>query len=145
MTKAEASPGIRRLIDGWAQAIRAHDLDGVMSFYAPATVSSEVDPPLRYAGMALKRHAWAEFFEAHAGDIDYEVTELDVTKQGDVACVRSLNHVTGKNADGVDNDVWVRWTACLRKFSGEWLVVHDHVSAPAQLHGERAARDPRSS
>jgi uncharacterized protein (TIGR02246 family) len=141
MSRGEASPGIRRLIDGWVAAIREHDLDRVMSFYAPDVVSFDGDAPLRYAGMALKRHAWAEFFEAHGEEIDYEVTELKVTKQGDVACVRSLNHVISRNPEGGESDSWIRWTACLRKFAGEWLVVHDHASAPMELGGGRAAPD----
>jgi ketosteroid isomerase-like protein len=144
MTRAEAPAGIRRLIDGWKAAIRAQDLDGVMSFYVPNVASSDVDRPLRYAGLALKRHAWAEFFEAQAGEIDYEVTGLDVIRQGDVACVHSLNRVTGRKPDGRESDVWVRWTACLRRFSGEWLVVHDHLSTPAEMRRHREAPDLRA-
>jgi uncharacterized protein (TIGR02246 family) len=140
MTRAEAPAGIRRLIDGWVAAIRAQDLDAVMSFYAPD--STDVAAPLRFAGMALKRHAWAEFFETHSGEIDFEVTDLKVTRQGNVACLRSLNHVSSKRPDGKSSDLWVRWTACLRKFSGEWLVVHDHVSVPADLENMRAVSSP---
>ena len=137
MTRPETPAGIRRLIDGWVAAIRARDLDGVMSFYTPDGVAADVALPLRYAGMALKRHAWAEFFEAHSGEIDYEVTDLKVTRQGNVACLRSLNRVGSEGPDGKNRDQWVRWTACLRKFSSEWLVVHDHVSAPMETEERR--------
>ena len=33
-------------------------------------------------------------------------------------------------------DLWLRWTACFRRIDGVWLIVHDHVSVPADLeHG----------
>ena len=33
-------------------------------------------------------------------------------------------------------DLWLRWTACFRRIHGVWLIVHDHVSVPADLeHG----------
>src|SRR4051812_43671271 len=49
---------IRRRIEDYVKAIRARDLDGVMSLYAPNIVSFDVDPPLRYSGTSHKRRAW---------------------------------------------------------------------------------------
>ena len=40
-------------------------------------------------------------------------------------------------AKALRGDLWVRWTACFRRIDGVWLVVHDHVSVPADLeHGQ---------
>ena len=44
---------IRQCVEDLAKAIRAKDIDGVMSFYAPNIVSFDFGPPLRYAGLAL--------------------------------------------------------------------------------------------
>jgi ketosteroid isomerase-like protein len=41
---------IRQRIDDWANAIRARDIDRVLSLYAHDNVSFDLDPPLRYAG-----------------------------------------------------------------------------------------------
>jgi len=57
--------------------------------------------------------------------------------------VHSLNHVSGTLANGRRSDLWVRWTACFRRIDGAWLVVHDHVSVPAELAHGRAALDLR--
>jgi ketosteroid isomerase-like protein len=132
---AAADP-VRRRIEDWASAIRAKDVDGVMSLYAPSIVSFDLDPPLRYGGTDNKRQAWQAFFDAHAGSIGYDVRELDVTTNGELAFVRSLNHVGGTLANARSSDLWVRWTACFQQIDGVWLVVHDHVSVPADLeHG----------
>jgi ketosteroid isomerase-like protein len=129
---------IRQRVADWASAVRAKDIDGVMSFYAPSIVSFDLDPPLRYAGADAKRRAWQEFFAVHTGPIAYEVRELTVATHGELAFVHSLNHVSGRLASGRTSDMWVRWTACFRRIDGVWLVVHDHVSVPADLHHGRA-------
>ena len=51
--------------------------------------------------------------------------------------------MSGTLASGHATDLWVRWTACLRRIDGVWLVVHDHVSVPADLAHGRAAVDLR--
>jgi ketosteroid isomerase-like protein len=128
---------IRQRIGDWAKAIRERDIDDVLSLYAPDNVSFDLGPPLRYAGADTKRRAWQEFFAALTGPIAYEVCDLNVAMDRDLGFVRSLNHVTGMLANGHTTDVWVRWTACFRRIDGVWLVVHDHVSVPADLeHGK---------
>jgi uncharacterized protein (TIGR02246 family) len=128
---------IRQLVERWAKAIRARDVDGLLSLYARNTVSFDVEPPLRYAGADNKRRAWERFFAAHEGDIGYEVRALHVETDGDVAFAHGLNHVTGTLTSGQAGDVWVRWTACLRRTNDGWLIVHDHVSVPTDVaHGK---------
>lgn len=124
---------IQRRVEDWAKAIRAKDIDGVMSLYANDIVSFDLDPPLRYAGTDKKRRAWEEFFAARIGPIIYDVRELNVTADGELAFVHSLNHVSGALADGHSADLWVRWTACFRRIDGVWRVVHDHASVPADI------------
>jgi ketosteroid isomerase-like protein len=129
---------IRQRIEDAVQAIVAKDIDRVMSFYAPDIVSFDLNPPLRYAGADNKRRAWQAVFSAYAaGPIGYELRESSVTTQGELAFVHSLNHVSGTVA-GHMVDMWVRWTACFRQIDGAWLIVHDHVSVPADLEHGRA-------
>ena len=132
---SEAS--IRQRLQAWAKAVSAKDIDGAMSLYAPDIVSFDITPPLSYTGAANKRQAWLKVFAAYPGLFSYEVRMLSVTSQGELAFVHSLNHVTGTLANGHATDMWVRWTACFRRIEGAWLVVHDHVSVPADLkHGQ---------
>jgi ketosteroid isomerase-like protein len=93
--------------------------------------------PCDTPGTDNKRRAWREFFDVHTGPIAYEVRELNVTTDGELAFVRSLNYVSRTLAGGQTSDLWVRWTACFRRIDGVWLIVHDHVSVPADLkHGQ---------
>ena len=129
---------IRQRVEDAVKALRAKDIDGVMSLYAPDLVSFDITPPLRYVGADNKRRAWQEAFATFAGPFDYEVRDLNVTTQGDLAFVHSLNHVNATLASGQIVDMWLRWTACFRRIDGVWLVVHDHVSVPADLEHGRA-------
>lgn len=134
-----AEADIRQRVEDWAKAIHAKNIDAVMSLYASDIVSFDIDPPLRYAGTDKKRRAWQAFFAAHAGSITYELHELTITLHGELSFVHSLNHVVGTLAGGHASDMWVRWTACFRQIDGVWLVLHDHVSVPADLaHGQAA-------
>ena len=137
MTKAL----VRQRVEAWAKAIRARDIDGVVSLYAPDIVSFDVGPPLRYAGTDHKRRAWQAMFATYDGVIGYEVTDLAIAVDGDLAFAYSLNHVSGKLASGHDAAMWLRWAACFRRIDGGWLVVHDHASVPADLEHGRAVLD----
>jgi ketosteroid isomerase-like protein len=123
---------IRQRVAGYARAIGAMDLDAVMSFFAPDVVSFDLEPPLSYSGAENKRRRWQRDF-AMFSHIDYEVRDLSVTDGGDMAFVHALNRPTGTMTTGRVTASWVRWTACLRRVAGVWLVAHDHVSAPVEI------------
>jgi ketosteroid isomerase-like protein len=139
MTEAEAL--IRGRIEDLVAALRAKDIDGVISLYAPNLVSFDIAPhfeALRYFGADNKRRAWQEAFATFTGPFSYEIHELNVTTEGELAFVHSLNHVKASLASAQITEVWLRWTACLRRMDGVWLIVHDHVSVPADLEHGRA-------
>jgi ketosteroid isomerase-like protein len=130
---------IRQRVEDCVKALRAKDIDGVMSIYAPNVVSFDIVPPLRYAGAGNKRRAWQEAFATYTGTIAYEVHDLNVASHGELAFAHSLNHISGTLVSGHTSDLWLRWTACFRQIGGVWLIVHDHASVPADLaHGQAA-------
>jgi ketosteroid isomerase-like protein len=131
---------IQQRVEDYVKAIRAKDIDSVMSFFASVLVSFDLAPPLSYSGADRKRREWEKAFAAFRA-IAYEVRDLDVTADGELAIVHALNHFTGTPQSGPVTEVWVRWTACFRRIDGVWLIVHDHVSVPADLSRGQAAFD----
>jgi uncharacterized protein (TIGR02246 family) len=121
---------IRQLIDNWAKALRAKDIDGLMSCYTPDILVFYLAPPLQYAGRDAYRKSFEEWFASFRGPIGYEIRELNVTAGDGAAFSRSLNRIRGTRTSGEDTDVWVRATVGFRKVSGEWKVAHEHVSVP---------------
>jgi ketosteroid isomerase-like protein len=125
--------GIRQRIDQLVQAIRALDLEGVKPVYAPGIVSFDIVPPLQHVGAEAKWKNWADVFTVYQRPLGYEIRDLMLTVGDDVAFGYSLNRVSGTLKNGTRTDYWVRWTGCFRKIDGNWLIVHDQVSVPADM------------
>ena len=147
---ASGAPGdetpVRELIHAWTAALRAKDVDGVLSCYAADVVSFDLAPPLQYVGTDALRKSLAAWFPTFQGPIGYEVRDLRITTSGDVAFCRSLNRITGRRAGGEDTDVWVRATVGCRRVDGRWLITHEHASVPFYMDGSvRAAVDLKPS
>jgi ketosteroid isomerase-like protein len=124
---------IRQRIDMLVQSIRAMDLEGVMSHYAPDIVSFDVQPPLRQAGTGGKRKNWVEAFAVFQPPLDYEIRDLTITVCSEAAFAFSINRLSGALGTGTRSGIWVRSTLCFRKIDGSWLIVHDHVSVPSDF------------
>jgi uncharacterized protein (TIGR02246 family) len=138
-TRNEAA--VRELVDGFVKAIRAKDIKGVMSVFAPEVVSFDLGPPLQHGGGEAFIKRWQELFESYQGPIDYEIRDLSITAGQDVAFSHSLNRISGTMKNGQKTDRWLRWTACYLKTNGKWLIVHEQVSIPVDLRNGKAMLD----
>jgi len=132
---------IRERISSLFSAVSAMDLDGVKLAYAPDMVSFDIEPPLQHVGAEAKWRNWTGFFTVFRRPVGYESRDLSITAGEDVAFAHSLNRVTGTLQNGNRVDYWVRWTACLRKTDGTWLIAHDHVSVPLDVATGAALMD----
>ena len=122
---------IRRRMDKWAEAIRAMDVDDVMSSYAADVVSFDVASFLRQTGAQGRRKNWVGVFGMFERPLDYEIRDLTISVGDDVAFGHSFNRLSGTLKSGTrSGGFWVRATYCFRKIDGNWLIVHDHASAP---------------
>ena len=133
--------GIRERIGQLAEAIRAMDLERVMSMFAPDVVSDDLEPPLQHIGAAAKRKNWKQVFTIYQRPLGYEIRNLMVAVGDDVAFGHSLNRISGTLKNGKTNELWLRWTACLRKIDGQWLIAHDQVSVPLDVASGRGLVD----
>lgn len=105
-----------------------------MSICAADVVSFDVEPPLQHLGADAKRKNWERVFAVYERPLDYEIRTLTITVGQDVAFAHSLNRLSGTLKSGTaTTGFWVRATTCLRKVNGQWLIAHDHVSAPLDL------------
>jgi uncharacterized protein (TIGR02246 family) len=124
---------IRNLIEEWARAVHAGDLDGVLVDHAEDIVMFDVPPPEQgVRGLAAYRASWPPFFEWQRSGGTFEIESLSVTEGGDVAFAWALLRC-GVRADfEKDPDQRLRLTIGLRKEHGRWVVTHEHHSFPAR-------------
>src|SRR5579859_1910657 len=134
---------IRQLLDRWAKAFHAKDLNGIMSIYEPgqALVAYDVVPPLQYTGFEAYKKDYQEFLDQFQGAIDVEYRDLNIVAGDTVAFSRGLERMSGTLKNGQKFDAWVRFTECYRKINGHWLAVHDHISVPVDLDSGKAVLD----
>jgi ketosteroid isomerase-like protein len=130
---------IRRKLDALAEALRAKDIDSVMAHYGRDNITFDVQPPLQVNGRDAYRKNFESWFSIIDGSIGYEVRDLEITADGDVAFCHSVCRAKSTRINGEKADYSVRVTSCMRRINGEWLITHEHVSLPVDMRTGRAA------
>jgi uncharacterized protein (TIGR02246 family) len=123
---------IRTLIERWADAVHAGDLEGVLADHAEDIVMFDVPPPYEgVRGIDAYRDTWPPFFEWQAKGASFEIVSLEVTAGADIAYAYALLRC-GTQQELADNpESRLRLTLGLRKENGRWVVAHEHHSFAA--------------
>jgi uncharacterized protein (TIGR02246 family) len=122
---------IRALIERWATAVHAGDLDTVLADHADDIVMFDVPPPDDgVRGIDAYRATWPPFFEWQAKGAAFEIVSLDVTAGDDVAFAHALLRCGTPDELEEDPANRLRLTVGLRKQEGRWVVAHEHHSFP---------------
>lgn len=132
---------IRQQIDNFVKAFGNKDLDLMMSLFSPQMVSFDIIPPLQYVGSDVYREVWKETFSLFQDPIKVEISNLNITSGKDVAFSHSFFRVFATMMNGQKIDYWERLTCCFQKIGDNWLIVHEHVSLPADLKSGKAVMD----
>jgi ketosteroid isomerase-like protein len=117
---------IQAMLDAWAAAVRAHDLEAVLKHRSPGIVMFDVPEPLQAKGLDAYRDTWKLYF-ADAGSRLFELLETHIVANGDVAWVRAILRCTTSPAPAG------RLTMGLRRIEGRWIVEHEHHSFPVHV------------
>jgi uncharacterized protein (TIGR02246 family) len=119
---------IRTLIERWAEAVHAGELEVVLQDHAGDIVMFDVPPPYGgVRGLDAYRETWPGFFEWQASGAVFEIESLEVTAGETVAFAFALLRC-GLAADFPGNPSRLRLTLGLRKEDGRWVVAHEHHS-----------------
>lgn len=120
---------VRELIEDWVGAIRARDLDGVLTRHSDEIVMFDVPEPERGArGIDEYRETWPMFFEWIATGAVFEIAELEVMAGTDVAYAYALLRCGRPEDLSAYPGRRLRLSLGLVKQAGEWVVQHEHHS-----------------
>ena len=124
MTRSSDETHIRALVENWANAVRAKDMDGALAHHTDDIVMFDVPMPLQSNGLEEYKKTWELFFDrSPGGPGSFDVTELRITSSETVAYCHALVNIF---------DSKVRLTIGLRKENGYWLIAHEHHSYPVE-------------
>ena len=122
---------IRTLIERWAEAVHATDLDTVLADHSDDIVMFDVPPPDDgVRGIEAYRETWPPFFEWQARGASFEIVELDVSAGEDVAYAHALLRCGMPEELSERPERRLRLTLGLRRQDGRWVVAHEHHSFP---------------
>jgi len=123
---------IRRLVERWAEAVHAGDMDGVLADHARDIVMFDVPPPYDgVRGIDDYRDTWPGFFEWQTRGAVFDILSLEVTAGEDVAFAHALLRCGTPDELEANPANRLRLTLGLRKESGRWIVAHEHHSFPS--------------
>lgn len=139
-----AEQDLRRLHQLWFDSTAAKDLDGLMAPIADDVISYEHDQPLQYVGVQAVREVCKAGLDASGyGTVAWNVPDLKVLIDGDLAVAWGLNHIQMKRTNGQVIDSWSRGTRIFQRRNGEWLMTHQHLSYPYDPNTGDAKTDLR--
>ncbi len=124
---------IRKLIEGWARAVRAKEIEGVLAHHAEDMVMFDVPPPVIVKGIDGYRATWPEFFKwQREGEGSFDIVSLDITAGDEVAFATAVLRCGSKEELRKDDTPRLRLTIGLRKENGRWQIAHEHHSFPLE-------------
>jgi ketosteroid isomerase-like protein len=122
---------IRLLIENWALAVRNKDMDGILAHHSADMVMYDVPPPFQSIGIEAYRKTWDTLFKYTKPGV-FDIEELNIKAGEHIA----FCYATMKCSDKSDSDEFVdlpfRLTIGLEKTDGQWVIVHEHHSIPAE-------------
>lgn len=123
---------IRTLIERWAEAVHAGDIEGVLAHHADDIVMFDVPPPHDgVRGIDAYRQTWPGFFEYQARGATFDILSLEVSAGEDVAFAHALLRCGTRHELEAKPENRLRLTLGLRKEDGRWVVAHEHHSFPS--------------
>jgi uncharacterized protein (TIGR02246 family) len=125
---------IRSLVERWAKAVHAGDMDGVLLDHAEDIVMFDVPPPEEgVRGIEAYRQSWPPFFEFQRRGAVFDIVSLQITAGKEVAFAHALLRCGTEAELKAEPQNRLRLTLGLRKERGRWIVSHEHHSFPLQI------------
>jgi len=130
-TRTVNEAAIRELVQSWARAVRAKDLDGILANHSTDILMFDVPPPLQSKGIEAYKKTWELFFSWSNDPVVFDIKDMNIIAGTDVAFVAALMRCAGTEKNGERIELEFRLTIGLRRIGDQWIVLHEHHSIPA--------------
>jgi ketosteroid isomerase-like protein len=131
-TKTADVAAIELLVENWAAAVRARNLNGILAHHSPDILMFDLPPPIQSKGIEAYRKTWDLFFSWSQNTGIFDISGMKITAGVDVAFVTALMRCAGIEASGDRTELNFRLTMGLCKLGADWVVMHEHHSIPAR-------------
>lgn len=123
-----------------ATAIQHKDVDAILANYqhSDSLVIFDLVPPRQYTGWDAWKKDWTDALKGCASAPKMDISDLQIEAGGDLAFSHHIGHFACADPKGKQTEVKWRQTDCYRKQGGKWIIVHEHISVPANLDTGKA-------
>ncbi len=120
---------LQSIWDGWA----SNDLEKQGRFYAQGPNHLFFDvAPLKYTSWAQYKAGVAPSLK-DAPKVTFTVNDdMQIHPEGKITWVAGTLNMQAPVPQGPPQTLTLRWTAVFEREAGRWVIVHEHVSAPAE-------------
>ena len=131
---------LRALQKRYDAAVKAKDVSAIMSFYVPDESLFVFDAtiPRQFVGAKAYRKNYESFFAAFPGPLESQNTDIAVAASGTLGYSRCIDTWHATDKAGRKSTFVFRVTDVYRKIGGRWLIIHEHVSFPADMETGKA-------
>jgi len=130
---------IRQLMEDVSEAVRTRDVHTILEAYADDVTVFDVRDSLKINKEGLRK-SWQECFDSST-EFSYKIKDLKIEIDEKLAFSFCLSHCTGLDIKGNKIDIWIRVSNCYSKRNNQWLVVHEHASAPGDFVSGKILQD----
>lgn len=119
---------IRAVIDNWKKAIQDGNFKEILKNHTEDILMFDVPMPLQSGGLKEYQKTWEMFFRySSGGEGSFDLEDLEITAGAGVAyCTALIRLAKGRNPE-------CRLTIGLKKIKNQWMISHEHHSAPHNI------------
>ena len=119
---------IQSVVNHWVKSIQHKDMDGILQNHSSDILMFDVPVPLQSKSLKEYRKTWELFSQySGGGKNSFQLEEFQITASDTVAFCTPLIKLSNSSKPQC------RLTIGLKKIKNQWMIVHEHHSAPHEL------------
>lgn len=122
------SKEIRTVVERWTTAIQQKNMDEILQNHTEDILMFDVPVPLQSKGLKQYKETWNLFFQySNGGKYSFQLEEFQIHASDSIAyCTALIKLSKGTTPQ-------CRLTIGLKKINGQWMIAHEHHSAPHEI------------
>jgi ketosteroid isomerase-like protein len=119
-------------IERWTAAVRNENRGAIRRDHDAGMLMFDVPPPFLSRGLDAYMATWELFFSSVEKPVAFDFHDIEITAGEDVAFATATGNCVNIDSKGNREPLQFRLTMGLRKIEGQWRVMHEHHSLPAE-------------
>ena len=121
-TASNDADAIRNIEDQWVAAIKAKDIDKIVSFCSTDIVIMDANVPISGGHQAVRQSYSSPADDTTSVSHLETVDAIVVSASGDLAYTRGTAQQSRNTPNGIINES-IKWVSIYKKINGEWKVI----------------------